>query len=99
MSDFDNTNRGALFKNHKKEGKQPDYRGVINVDGVDKEIAGWLKQSKKGETFMSLSVSEPFKKQEPAIRPEEKQNFADQSGVVGNDLDDDLPFFDDDVPF
>ena len=62
---WDNTNRGVLFKNeYKKEGgKQPDYKGKINVDGVDKELAAWIKEGKSGK-FMSLSVSEPYVKGE-----------------------------------
>ncbi len=57
MSDFDNTNSGALFKND-KEGNEsrPDYKGSINVDGVDFWISSWLKTSKKGVKYMSLSV-------------------------------------------
>ncbi len=57
MTDFDNTNSGALFKND-KEGNEsrPDYKGSINVDGVDFWISSWLKTSKKGVKYMSLSV-------------------------------------------
>jgi hypothetical protein len=52
----DNSNRGALFKNTNKDGNAPDYRGTINVGGVDHWINGWITQSKKGEKYMSLSV-------------------------------------------
>lgn len=65
MSTFDNTNRGAIFKNNKKEKEtHPDYRGTINVDGVEKEISLWVKTSQKGEQFFSVSISEPYKKTE-----------------------------------
>ena len=44
MSNYDNTNRGAIFKNdHKTEEKHPDYRGTINVDGNDKQISLWVQ--------------------------------------------------------
>jgi hypothetical protein len=34
MSDYDNRNRGVLFKNNDKtEETHPDYRGRLNVDG------------------------------------------------------------------
>jgi uncharacterized protein (DUF736 family) len=58
--DFDNTNRGALFKNNRKEQpNHPDYNGTINVNGVDYWLNGWLKESKKdGKKFFSLSVKE-----------------------------------------
>ena len=61
MSTFDNTNRGAIFKNDRKEkDNHPDYRGKINVDGVDKEISLWVKQSKAGKKFFSASISDPY---------------------------------------
>lgn len=57
MADFDNTNRGSLFKNDKKtEDKHPDMSGSINIDGVEYWISGWKKQSKGGANFISLSV-------------------------------------------
>lgn len=56
--EYDNRNRGALFKNDRKAPgtKQPDYRGTIDVDGVEYELAGWVRESKKGVKFLSLSV-------------------------------------------
>ena len=68
MSDYDNTNTFALFKNKDKEegSKQPDYRGTLNVDGVEKEIAAWIRVSAKGEKFMSGRVNEPYKNEEKA---------------------------------
>ena len=57
MAEFDNTNRGALVKNEKKEAeKDSDYRGQINVDGTEYWLNAWIKTSKKGVKFMSLSV-------------------------------------------
>ena len=56
--EFDNTNRGSLFKNDKKTTEQmPDYKGQINVNGEEFWINAWLKTSKQGTKFMSLSVS------------------------------------------
>jgi uncharacterized protein (DUF736 family) len=55
---YDNTNKGVLFQNYdKKTDKSPDYSGSLNVNGIDFNLAGWKKQSKKGTTFLSLSVS------------------------------------------
>ena len=50
-------NTGALFKNERKEGKGPDYKGDITVDGTAYWIAGWLKESKNGKKYMSLAVT------------------------------------------
>jgi len=56
--EYDNTNRGSLFKNDRKElDNHPDYNGSINIDGKDFWLNGWLKESKKdGKKFFSLSV-------------------------------------------
>jgi len=68
MSDFDNTNRGVLFVNNRKEkDTHPDYTGNINVDGTEKQLSAWKKTSKNGKTLLSISVSEPYKKEEPAF--------------------------------
>lgn len=65
MSDYDNSNSGVLFKNDKKGNeKAPDYKGKINVDGVEKQLAAWIKTSQKGVKFMSLAVSEPYQPKE-----------------------------------
>lgn len=59
MADFDNTNRGVLFKNDKKESdKHPDYTGTINVHGQEFRLAAWIRDAKSGTKYMSLSVSE-----------------------------------------
>ena len=56
MTDYDNTNRGALFKNTKREkDTHPEYNGTLNVDGVEYWISGWVKEGKSGK-FFSLSV-------------------------------------------
>ena len=61
MSNYDNTNTGAIFKNDKKTETQPDYKGKINVDGKEKEIALWIKTSIDGsKTFFSAKISEPY---------------------------------------
>ena len=56
---YDDTDKGALFKNaEKKTDKHPDYRGNLNVGGVEYFISAWLKTSKAGAKYMSLSVTE-----------------------------------------
>jgi uncharacterized protein (DUF736 family) len=86
MSNYDNTNRGAIFKNNQKSSdKQPDYKGKINVDGVDKQISLWVTTSKEGKKFFSVQISEPYQPQQQAAKA-----AVSQSG----DEDDDsgLPF-------
>lgn len=53
-------NTGSLFKNHKKSKEnQPDYSGSCLIDGKKMKIGAWLKTSKKGEKFFSMSFQAP----------------------------------------
>ena len=55
--EYDNSNRGSIFKNDKKEEeKHPDMTGSLNVNGTDYWISEWKKTSKAGTGFLSLSV-------------------------------------------
>jgi hypothetical protein len=47
---YDNTNRWTLNKNDRKEkDTHPDYKGSLNVDGVDYWLDGWIKDSANGK--------------------------------------------------
>lgn len=60
---YDNTNKGVLFTNDQKGNiKAPVYKGKINVEGKEYELAGWVKEGKSGK-FLSLTVSEPYNKE------------------------------------
>ena len=86
MSEYDDTNRGALFRNDKKESEHhPDYKGSINVGGVDYWLSSWLKKSKAGATYMSLSVRP--KDDAPAKPPKPYPTRAGNGAP-----DEDLPF-------
>lgn len=85
---YDNTNRGVLFKNDKTGGNPnwPDYRGNINVDGAEFWLDAWVKDGKKGK-FMSLSIKP--KKQDGQRTT---QNEAPRVQDNPTDFDDDIPF-------
>ena len=62
---YDNTNRGTLGRNKRREkDSHPEYTGKINVDGRDYWLSGWVKES-NGEKFFSLSVKPKEAKAEP----------------------------------
>lgn len=87
MPDYDDTNRGALFRNDKKQSeKHPDYRGSVNVDGVEYWVSSWIKTSKRGEKFMSLS----FTAKEPAADPESLKPV--EIPDLAKPFDDEIPF-------
>ena len=82
---YDNTNRGALFRNNRKEqDSHPDHTGSINVDGKDYYLNAWIKTSKSGDKFFSLS-----------IKPKDTNgqgNTPTPIAPAGGGLDDDIPF-------
>jgi uncharacterized protein (DUF736 family) len=78
--DYDNTNRGALFRVDDKESeKHPDYSGNINAGGKDFWLSAWIKVSKDGQKYMSLSVT-----------PKDKAQKGQQSSR--QEVDSDVPF-------
>jgi len=83
--EYDNTDKGTLFVNDRKETeKHPDYNGSINVGGKDYWLSGWkMKSEKTGKTYLSLSVrakeATPRQSSEPTRKPK-------------NDDFDDVPF-------
>jgi hypothetical protein len=92
MTQYDDTNRGALFKNNRKtEEKHADYSGALNVNGTDHWISAWLRTDKNGNKFMSLSVK---RKDGTAARPDQAAEFkaAVKKNFPDADLDDAVPF-------
>ena len=60
--EYDNTNTIIVFKNDKDgNDKKPDYKGKVNVDGVEKEVALWIGKTKNGNEMLKGKVQEPFK--------------------------------------
>jgi uncharacterized protein (DUF736 family) len=86
MMEFDNTNRGIISRNDRKETeKHPDFKGQINVGGVEYWLDGWTQKRKDGTgSFLSLSIKpkQAAAAPAPAARPAAK----------AVDLEDDIPF-------
>jgi hypothetical protein len=55
---FDDTNRGALFREQKEKETDRDYCGTINIDGIEYWLSGWVKTSKKGAKYLSISAKQ-----------------------------------------
>lgn len=86
MEQYDNTNRGSLFKNDKKEqDSHADYNGSINIEGKEFWLNAWVKESKKdGRKFFSLSVK---KKGDSGNKNSFKAKPAQKNRQQDDDLD------------
>jgi len=57
MPHYDNTNRGAIWKNARKESdKHPDFTGSLNVEGKEYYVSAWRKEP-NGDRSPVLSFS------------------------------------------
>ena len=89
MADYDDTNRGVLFKNENKEqDSHADYNGTINVGGTEYWLNAWLKTGKSGKKFMSLSVKE----KKPLPKPASKNEYSSAKNGGFSNMDEDIPW-------
>lgn len=98
---YDNTNSGLLAKNDRKEkDTHPDYRGSINVGGVEYWLSGWIKVGKEGsklagQKYFSLSVQPKEEQQRPrsnAAPAPQRRAAAPAARGSFEDMTDDVPF-------
>lgn len=84
--EYKKENRGFLFRDEKRTNdRAPEYTGTINIMGKEYKLSAWIKESKAGKKFFSLSVTSPNlapKKEEKPVEPLETTMFEG----------DDLPF-------
>ena len=78
---YDTTNRGVLFRDEKRKNERaPEYTGTINILGKEYRLSAWIKESKTGKKFFSLSVTSPNlapKKEEKPVEPLETTMMED----------------------
>jgi hypothetical protein len=85
---FDNTNRGAIWKNRdKKEEKHPDFKGSLNVNGVDYWVSAWKR--KEGDAANKPALSFSIQPKDEQAKPEGKPK---PSPSRNEDMDDQIPF-------
>lgn len=85
---YDNTNRGSIWKNDKKEkDTHPDFTGSINVEGKDYWLNGWKRKEGAPAKAPAMSFT---------VRPKESRdrNPTAQREDRQRDMDDDseIPF-------
>jgi hypothetical protein len=77
--EYDNTNRGALFRNDDKNDNQDrDYFGPLDIEGTEYWLSGWVRTSKKsGKKYLSLSIK-PKQDKPPATNKSRAGDFGDE---------------------
>lgn len=87
---YSNEMRFALFKNDKDgNDKRPDYRGTMQMGGVEYELSAWMRTSQAGAKYMSGQVQP---KRERANPDKAAQGFAKAKEAAGATETDDVPF-------
>lgn len=84
---YDNTNRGFLFRDEKRTNERaPEYTGTINIMGKEYKLSAWIKESKAGKKYVSLSVASP------ALTPKKVEKPAEPLETTIMEDMDELPF-------
>ena len=97
MSQHDNTNRGAIWKNDDKQSdNQPDFKGSLNVDGVEYWVSAWKRRPDASAKAPALSFSIKLKEgqtHQPSISQRAApKGPAKQGSLPRDDMDDQIPF-------
>ena len=88
MSNYDNSNRGSIWKNEdRKSETHPQFKGSAEVGGVEYWVSGWLRKAGGNPMAPAMSFSFTAKevqatKSQPTAAPVDN-NF---------DADGDIPF-------
>lgn len=91
MTQHDNTNRGAIWKNERKEQEtHPDFTGSLNVEGIDYFFDAWKRKPDASEKAPALSFRVKRKDKQNASPQAAQRTAQDASG--GADFDDEIPF-------
>lgn len=91
MTQYDNKNRGSIWRNEKKEtDKHPDFTGSLNVDGKDYWVSAWKRREDASDRAPALS----FQVKPKDGRPMDKVPDRARPALAGSrgDMDDEIPF-------
>jgi len=86
--DYDNTNRGSIWKNEKKESEtHPDFTGSLNVNGTEYWVSAWKRKPDQSDKAPALSFTVKPKDGAPA-----KKASTGTKSTSSADFEDDIPF-------
>jgi len=83
MSEYDNTNRGSIWKNNDRTTeKHPHFKGTLNVDGAEYWVSAWKRDKDSNPKAPALTFS---------INLKDNQSYSSPANTVDDD-DEDVPF-------
>lgn len=96
---YDNTNRGAIWKNDdKREDNHPDFKGSINVAGVEYWVSAWKRKEGAAAKAPALSFSvkpkdeqQPMSQRAPARDPVSSGRLPPRQSIMPDDSEE-IPF-------
>jgi len=90
--EYNNELKGVLFRNDKKQSdKHPDYKGSMQVAGVEYWLSAWINERKDGKgKYMSLSLQSKEEHRAPVSKEHVKP--ADPFETSSEEVHDDIPF-------
>jgi len=91
----DNTNRGAIWKNDRKEAENhPDFKGELDVGGRKYWVSAWKRREDASPKAPVLSFSIKLKDDQPeqSISQRAQAAMKRPAGASNRDLDDEIPF-------
>lgn len=84
---YDNRNKGSIWKNDdKQKDTHPDFKGSLNVDGVEYWVSAWKRKPGANPAAPALTFSIQLKEQ----RQRQAQSRPVQSQA--DDFGDEIPF-------
>lgn len=91
---YDNTNRGAIWRNDKKEkDSHPDFKGSLNIDGKEYWVSAWKRKPDAKPESPALSFAVKSKDEV------NKSGMEQAQAAVSAPPQPDYGFIDDDIPF
>lgn len=91
MTEYDNTNRGSIWKNDKKEtDRHPDFTGSLNVGGVEYWVSAWKRDPNGNPKAPALSFSVKAKDEAQQQGIAQAKDAATQP--TNDSFDDSIPF-------
>ena len=89
---YDNTNRGSIWKNDRKEKEtQPDFTGSLNVEGVEYFFDAWKRKQDANPKAPALTFSIKRKDKQPD-QPSRQPSHADKPATMDDFADENIPF-------